>query len=60
LKILIFRKDVLGAEIVELIKNSRSLRVFGSAHSFNGEVVVDDTLVSLDRYSGVIWRDLQK
>ena len=48
------------AEIVELVKNSRSLRVFGSAHSFNGGVVVDDTLVSLDRYSGVIWKDLKK
>ena len=48
------------AEIVELVKNSKSLRVFGSGHSFNGGVVVDDALVSLDRYSGVIWKDLQK
>jgi len=42
------------------VKNSKRLRVFGSAHSFNGGVVVDGTLVSLDRYSGVIWKDLPK
>ena len=47
-------------EIVELVKNSKSLRLFGSAHSFNGGVLVDDTLVSLDKYSGVIWKDLEK
>ena len=47
-------------EIVELVRNSRSLRLFGSGHSFNGGVVVDDTLVSLDNYSGVIWKDLEK
>ena len=42
-------------EIVELVKNSKSLRLFGSGHSFNGGVLVDETLVSLDNYSGVIW-----
>jgi FAD/FMN-containing dehydrogenase len=45
------------AEIVDLVKNSRSLRVFGSGHSFNAGVVSDDTLVSLDEYSGPIWKD---
>lgn len=47
-------------EIVGLVKNSRSLRLFGSGHSFNGGVLADDTLVSLDRYSGVIWKDAEK
>jgi FAD/FMN-containing dehydrogenase len=47
-------------EIIELVKNSKSLRVFGSGHSFNGGVLVDETLVSLDNYSGVIWRNLEK
>lgn len=47
-------------EIIELVKNSKSLRVFGSGHSFNGGVVVDETLVSLDNYSGVIRQDLEK
>ena len=47
-------------EIVALVKNSKRLRVFGSAHSFNSGVVVDDTLVSLDSYSGVISKDLEK
>jgi hypothetical protein len=55
-----FVQPTTEAEIVGLVKNSRSLRVFGSAHSFNGGVIVDDTLVSLDRYSGVIWKDLPK
>jgi L-gulono-1,4-lactone dehydrogenase len=41
-------------EIVELVKSSRSLRVFGSGHSFNNGVVSDETLVSLDDYTGLI------
>jgi FAD/FMN-containing dehydrogenase len=41
-------------EIVELVKSSRSLRVFGSGHSFNSGVVSDETLVSLDDYSGLV------
>jgi FAD/FMN-containing dehydrogenase len=55
-----FIQPATEAEIVELVKNSKSLRVFGSAHSFNGGVVVDDILVSLDRYCGIVWKDLQK
>ena len=55
-----FIQPTTEAEIVELVKSSKSLRLFGSAHSFNGGVLVDDTLVSLDRYSGVIWKDPQK
>ncbi len=47
------------AEIIDLVKNSKSVRVFGSAHSFNS-AIVDDTLISLDRYSGVISKDLEK
>ena len=47
-------------EIVELVKKSKKLRVFGSAHSFNTGVVVDDILISLDRYTGVLWKDLKK
>jgi FAD/FMN-containing dehydrogenase len=41
-------------EIVELVKSSRRLRVFGSGHSFNAGVVSDETLVSLDDYSGLV------
>jgi L-gulono-1,4-lactone dehydrogenase len=52
-----FVRPTTEAELVELVKNSRSLRVFGSGHSFNGGVVSDDTLVSLDDYSGVVWKD---
>jgi len=55
-----FVQPTTEAEVVGLVKNSKCLRVFGSAHSFNGAVVVDDTLMSLDRYSGVVWKDLKK
>ncbi len=47
-------------EIVNLIKTSSSLRVFGAGHSFNAGVVVDDTLLSLDSYKGVIAKDPDK
>jgi L-gulono-1,4-lactone dehydrogenase len=40
-------------EIIELVKGSKSLRVFGSGHSFNNGVVSDETLVSLDDYGGL-------
>ena len=47
-------------EIIELVRDSRRVRVFGSGHSFNAGVVSDDTLVSLDDYSGLIWKDSEK
>jgi hypothetical protein len=47
-------------EIVNLVKNSTGIRFFGAGHSFNDGVVADDTLVSLDNYRGVIWKDLAK
>jgi len=47
-------------EIVELVKNSNGVRLFGAGHSFNDGVVADHTLISLDNYSGVVWKDLAK
>ena len=41
-------------EIVNLVKNSQKIRLFGSGHSFNSGVVSDITLISLDKYSGMI------
>jgi len=55
-----FIQPTTEEEIVALVKNAPSLRLFGSGHSFNGGVLADDTLVSLDRYSGVIWKDPEK
>ncbi len=49
-----FVRPVTEGEIVELVRNSRSSRVFGSGHSFNTGVVSPDTLVSLDDYSGLV------
>jgi FAD/FMN-containing dehydrogenase len=47
-------------ELVALVRSSHGVRLFGSGHSFNDGVVADDTLVSLDRYRGVVWKDLGK
>src|SRR5215217_450320 len=44
-------------EIVKRIADSRSVRVFGSGHSFNAGVVSDHTLVSLDDYRGLIQKE---
>lgn len=48
------------AEIVELVKSSQSLRVFGSGHSFNNGIVSEETLVSLDDYSGLVCKYPEK
>src|SRR5215211_1732741 len=55
-----FVQPTTEAEIVELVRYSRRVRVFGSGHSFNAGVVSDETLVSLDDYSGLIWKDPEK
>lgn len=54
-----FAQPATEAEIVELIRSSKGIRFFGAGHSFNDGVVADHTLVSLDKYSGVIWKDLK-
>ena len=53
-----FVRPTTEEEIVNLVKNSTGIRTFGAGHSFNDGVVADDTLVSLDNYRGVIWKDL--
>ncbi|HEX6383059.1 MAG TPA: FAD-binding protein, partial [Anaerolineae bacterium] len=55
-----FLQPATEEEIIELIRRPGSLRVFGSAHSFNSGVVTEGTLVSLDKYSGVIWLDRER
>jgi hypothetical protein len=55
-----FAQPRTEAELVELVKNANELRFFGAAHSFNDGIVADETLVSLDNYSGVVWKDLAK
>ncbi len=52
-----FARPTNQAEIAELVGGSSSVRVFGSAHSFNEGVVSDETLLSLDNYRGLIWED---
>src|SRR5258707_14229709 len=42
---------------VNLIKTRKGIRTFGAGHSFNNGLVAEDTLVSLDRYTGVIKRE---
>ncbi len=53
-----FARPATEAEIIELVKNANKIRVFGSGHSFNPGIQTDGTLISLDRYSGVIRKDL--
>lgn len=48
------------AEIVDLIKNSSSVRLFGAGHSFNSGVESDHTLISLDSYTGTLHVDESK
>jgi FAD/FMN-containing dehydrogenase len=47
-------------EIVELIRSADQLRVFGAGHSFNSGIATSGTLISLDRYCGVVAKDLAK
>ena len=53
-----FVQPTTEQEIVALVQNSSRVRFFGSGHSFNDGVVTDDALVSLDKFSGVVWKDL--
>jgi FAD/FMN-containing dehydrogenase len=55
-----FGRPTTEAQIVNLVKRSEKVRVFGSGHSFNEGVVSEETLVSLDDYSGVVPRDLAR
>jgi FAD/FMN-containing dehydrogenase len=54
-----FAQPTTEEEIVSLVRNSKGIRFFGAAHSFNDGVVADETLISLDKYSGMIWKDLK-
>lgn len=53
-----FAQPSTEEELIDLIKTSDKLRLFGSAHSFNPGVQTEGTLVSLDKYCGVISKDL--
>ena len=46
-------------EIVALVKEAKKIRVCGSGHSFNSGIKTEETLVSLDNYSGVVHKDLE-
>lgn len=52
-----FARPSTEQEIIDLIKNSGSVRLFGAGHSFNDGVVSDQTLISLDNYKGVVSKD---
>ena len=55
-----FVQPTTEAEIISLVKSAKGIRFLGAGHSFNDGVVADETLVSLDKYSGLIWKDLDK
>lgn len=52
-----FVRPTTEQQIVELVGGSRSVRLFGSAHSFNSGVVSDEVLISLDDYCGLVGFD---
>jgi hypothetical protein len=41
-------------EIIGLIRQSSSVRLFGAGHSFNSGIESDDVLISLDSYTGIV------
>jgi hypothetical protein len=47
-------------ELAENVRQAKRVRLFGAGHSFNDGVVADETLISLDNLSGVLWRDADK
>ena len=47
-------------ELVDIIRQSSSVRLFGAGHSFNAGVESDFALVSLDNYTGIVNEDLSK
>lgn len=53
-----FLRPTSEQQIIDLVKNSSGIRFFGAGHSFNDGVVADETLVSLDDYSGMVWKDV--
>jgi FAD/FMN-containing dehydrogenase len=55
-----FVRPTTEAKIVDLVKSSEKVRVFGSGHSFNEGVVSEETLISLDDYSGEVKSDPEK
>src|ERR1041384_6637013 len=59
-KPLSFARPTTEAEIVELVQRARRVRLFGAAHSFNSGVGSDETLISLDDFSGVLWFDRER
>src|ERR1700752_4493968 len=49
-----FVQPTTEQEIIDVIKSASALRVFGAGHSFNKGPITDHTLMSLDRYSGLV------
>ncbi|MFT4166082.1 MAG: D-arabinono-1,4-lactone oxidase [Microlunatus sp.] len=53
-----YARPTTRAQIVEAVQRPGRLRVVGSGHSFNDGILTEDTLVSLDDYSGLVRIDL--
>ncbi len=57
-KPVVYHEPATEQEIVDLVRSSTSVRLFGSGHSFNDGVVSDHALISLDCYAGIVSKDL--
>jgi hypothetical protein len=55
-----FAQPTTETEIIELVRNFSHLRVFGAGHSFNAGNKSDETLISLDKFSGLNSKELTK
>jgi FAD/FMN-containing dehydrogenase len=55
-----FVRPTTEEEILDCFTQSRRLRLFGAGHSFNDGVVSEETLLSLDDYSGLVCKYLDK
>jgi len=55
-----FVQPATEAEIVTAVVSSQAVRAFGSGHSFNPGALAEETLLSLDRYAGIVRKDLAR
>src|SRR5437867_1994834 len=47
-------------ELIEIIRKSNKIRMVGTGHSWNAICLNSDTLINLDRYSGLLSVDKEK
>ena len=54
-----YRRPTSQDEVVALVKSTRSLRVFGSGHSFTPAAVTSGVALDLSGWTGIVAADLE-